>query len=98
MDQKQAITLARRYKALVAEHFPLQAFYLYGSYSKGDFTDESDIDVAAVVESLSDNYLQDCARLWTLRRKVSTLIEPVLLTPDPNNPLYHAITHSGIEI
>ena len=35
MDKEQAIKLAQRYKAAVAERLPLKALYLYGSYSKG---------------------------------------------------------------
>ena len=36
MDKEQAIKLAQRYKAAVAERLPLKALYLYGSYSKGN--------------------------------------------------------------
>lgn len=58
MDKEQAIGLVRRYKASLAEHMPLKAVYLYGSYSKGNYTANSDIDVAVVVDSLSDNYFE----------------------------------------
>lgn len=34
MDKEQAIKLAQRYKAAVAEQLPLKALYLYGSYRK----------------------------------------------------------------
>ena len=98
MDQKQAIELARKYRALVAEHLPLSAMYLYGSYSKCGFTDDSDIDIAVVLAHLSDNYFDDTPLLWRLRRQVSTLIEPVLLTPNDNNPLYHDVCSTGIRI
>ncbi|MCD7721583.1 MAG: nucleotidyltransferase domain-containing protein [Prevotellaceae bacterium] len=98
MDKGQAIELARRYKTLVAEHLPLKALYLYGSYSKGGYTEESDIDIAVVVERLSDNYLKDASMLWRLGDKVSYLIEPVLLTEDINNPLYYDILKTGIAI
>lgn len=30
MDKEQAIELAQRYKAIVAERLPLKALYLYG--------------------------------------------------------------------
>ncbi len=98
MDKEGAIILARRYKELVAERFPLKAMYLYGSYSKGDYRADSDIDIAVVVEKVSDNYFEDTPVLWRLRRKVSTLIEPVLLTDDPNNPLFADITRTGMLI
>lgn len=87
MDKGQAIELAKKYKAMVAERLPLKALYLYGSYSKGNYREDSDIDIAVVVESLSDNYFDDTPLLWKLRRRISNLIEPVLLTEDMDNAL-----------
>ncbi len=98
MDKEQAISLAKRYKAIVAEKLPLKALYLYGSYSKGNYREDSDIDIAVVVEHLDDDYFADTPLLWKLRRKVSTLIEPVLLTEDMNNPLYCDIQKTGLLI
>ena len=98
MDKEQAIALAKRYKEMVAEKLPLKALYLYGSYSKGNYREDSDIDIAVVVESLNDNYFEDTPLLWKLRRKISNLIEPVLLIEDMNNPLYSDIARTGILI
>ncbi|MCF2593344.1 nucleotidyltransferase domain-containing protein [Bacteroides caecigallinarum] len=95
MDKEQAIEIARRYKKLVAEKLPLKALYIYGSYSKGTYHENSDIDIAVVVEKLSDNYFEDTPILWKLRRKISNLIEPVLLIEDNNNPLYCDIMKTG---
>ena len=95
MDKEQAIEIARRYKKLVAEKLPLKALYIYGSYSKGTYHENSDIDIAVVVEKLSDNYFEDTPILWKLRRKISNLIEPVLLIEDYNNPLYCDIMKTG---
>lgn len=98
MDKEQAIILAKKYKEMVATMLPLKALYLYGSYSKGNYREDSDIDIAVVVERLNENYFEDTPILWKLRRKVSNLIEPVLLTEDINNPLYLDITQTGILI
>ena len=98
MDKEQAIALAKRYKEMVAEKLPLKALYLYGSYSKGNYREDSDIDIAVVVESLNDNYFEGTPLLWKLRRKISNLIEPVLLIEDMNNPLYCDIARTGILI
>lgn len=98
MDKEQAIKLAQRYKAAVAERLPLKALYLYDSYSKGNPTENSDIDIAVVVDHMSDNYFDDTPLLWRLKRKISNLIEPVLLTEDPGNPLYADILRTGILI
>ncbi|MBO8448703.1 MAG: nucleotidyltransferase domain-containing protein [Bacteroidetes bacterium] len=96
MDKEQAIKLAQEYKKVLMENMPVKALYLYGSYSKGNYTEESDIDIAVVVDRLSDDYFEDTPLLWKLGRKVSYLIEPVLLTEDKNNPLYADILKTGI--
>lgn len=98
MDKEQAINLAKRYKEMVAEELPLKALYLYGSYSKGNYRADSDIDIAVIVERLDDDYFKDTPLLWKLRRKISNLIEPVLLTEDLDNPLYCDIRKTGILI
>ena len=98
MDKEQAIKLAQRYKAAVAERLPLKALYLYGSFSKGTFTDDSDIDIAVVLEHLNEDYFADTPILWKLKRKISNLIEPVLLLEDNSNPLYSDILKTGIPI
>ena len=51
-----------------------------------------------LVERLSDDYFEDTPLLWKLKRKISNLIEPVLLTEDTNNPLYADILKTGILI
>lgn len=98
MDKEQALNIAKKYKEIVAERLPLKAAYLYGSYSKGNYTTDSDIDIAIIVDRLSDNYFDDTPLLWKLRRKISTLIEPVLLTDDESNPLYYDILRTGTPI
>lgn len=98
MDKEQAIIIAKKYKEAVAEKLPVRALYLYGSYSKGTYSEESDIDIAVIVDYLNDDYFKDTPLLWKLRRKISNLIEPVLLTEDMNNPLYRDIAKKGILI
>lgn len=95
MDKEQAIELARRYKTALAEHLPLKALYLYGSFSKGTNHADSDIDIAVIVERMSDDYFEDTPLFWKIKRKISNLIEPVLLTEDLNNPLYSDIVKTG---
>ena len=79
IDKEKAIEIAQKYKALVTKHLPLKVLYLYGSYSKGNHTEDSDIDIAVVVEYMNDDYFEDTPLLWKLKSKISNLIEPVLL-------------------
>ena len=90
--------MAQRYKAAVAERLPLKALYLYGSFSKGTYHADSDIDIAVIVDKLDDDYFADTPLLWKLKHKISNLIEPVLLTEDMSNPLYSDILKTGILI
>lgn len=96
MDKEQALNIARRYKELVIAHFPVKALYLYGSYSKGSQNENSDIDIAIIVEKMSDDFFTDMPLLWKLRRKISNLIEPVLLLDKEDDPLYGEIIKTGI--
>lgn len=98
MDKEQVIEIAKRYKDLVSQHLPLKALYLYGSYSKGTNRSDSDIDIAVVVDKVADDFFTDTPLLWHLKRKVSNLIEPVLMIADPDNPLYHDVIKTGIKI
>lgn len=98
MDKEQAIDLAKRYKKVVEKCLPVKALYLYGSFSNGTFTENSDIDIAVVVEYLNEDYFADTPLLWKLKRKISNLIEPVLLKEDYNNPLYVDVVKTGIPI
>ncbi len=80
----------------MAEYLPLKALYLYGSYSKGNYSEESDIDIAVIVSERNDNYFEDAPLLWKLGRKISCLIEPVLLADGEDSPLYEEILRTGI--
>lgn len=98
MDKEQAIIFAQRYKAAIAGLLPVKALYLYGSFSKGTFTVDSDIDIAVIVDHFNDDYFEDTPVLWKVKRKISNLIEPVLLVEDTDNPLYSDIIKTGILI
>ena len=99
MDKREAINKVRQYKLLLGEHFDLESVYLFGSYAKDTNRDDSDIDVAVVVKSISDDYFAVNPLLWKLRRQVDDRIEPVLI--DKNNDksgFPDEIKRSGIEI
>ena len=98
MDKAKVIEIVKRYKELVSSHLPVKNLYLFGSYSKGGFTEESDIDVAVIVSPERDNWLEDAPLLWKLGMKVNLKIEPVLLYESEDSPLYQEIMKTGILI
>lgn len=79
MDQNEVLEKLLRYKILVSEHFDLDSLVLYGSFARGNQHDDSDIDVAVIVNSLDKDYFAYAPLLWKLRREIDDRIEPVLL-------------------
>ncbi len=81
MDKRQVRKLVEEYAKIVISNMVVNKIILYGSYARGDYRKDSDIDVAVIVPrtSISKNILEDMAKLCKLRRDISSDIEPVLL-------------------
>jgi predicted nucleotidyltransferase len=100
MDKSEVIKKLIQYKSLVAEHFDINKMLLYGSYSINKQTEDSDIDVAIVVNSLNGDYFEYTPKLWKLRRKIDHRIEPIIFKKGADDPsgFYNEILKTGIEI
>ena len=59
---------------LKKENIPVYKAYLYGSYAKNNFTEDSDIDILIITKKHIDIKLK--AKAWSLIRKINTKIEP----------------------
>ena len=81
MDKERVRKLVEEYAKIVTQNMIVNRIILYGSYARGDFRKDSDIDVAVIVprNSISKNILDDMTKLFKLRRNISTDIEPILL-------------------
>ena len=98
MDRKDVIDIVRNYKSAIADIVGDAKVYLYGSYSKGGATPDSDIDVAVIVPHCNGDWLQCSSQLWYKTISTSTLIEPVLIEECHPSPLYEDILRTGILI
>lgn len=75
MDKANAIKIATTYAGLIKQNFDPQQIILFGSYVKGTYSDESDIDIAVIFSDYDDSvYMQ--LELMRLRRKIDSRIEP----------------------
>jgi len=79
MGKREVIIKLRKYKSLLSEHFDVDKVILFGSYARGGERDNSDIDVAIVVNSVTDDFFVYAPLLWKLRHQVDDRIEPILL-------------------
>lgn len=75
MDQKDVLDIALQYANAVQSKYDFVKIILFGSYAKGNFHDESDIDIAVVLKDYS-NLIDIQLDLMRLRRKIDSRIEP----------------------
>lgn len=82
MDKREIAKIASLYVAAVKEVLPLKQAILYGSYARGTANENSDIDIAVVVEKIEEDFLLLETKLYKLRRGIDIRIEPVLIEGD----------------
>lgn len=75
MDKKDALNIAQQYASLIKTNFNCKQIFLFGSYVRGTYHDESDIDIAVILKEF-ENPLDIQLELMRVRRKVDSRIEP----------------------
>jgi uncharacterized protein len=100
MVNQRVIETVKRYIMIIPKDFGLKKAYLFGSFAKGNEKEESDIDIALVLENMPDFFYAQ-KQLMKLRRKIDLRIEPhPIKEQDFNslNPFAYEIEKTGIEI
>jgi len=101
MDKTEAFENVKKYIAFLKRHdFDIRKAYLFGSYIKGHFNDDSDIDLAVVMNNLLNGYTMQ-VELMKISRKFDTRIEPHPFDEidfDHSNPFAHEILSTGVRI
>jgi len=99
---KKIQDIARQYVNYLEDNdFPVQKAYLFGSYARGDFHKESDIDIAIISKKFITDWNDNENYLWQIRRKINPYIEPVGFAPKNftmADPLVYEIKKDGIRI
>ncbi len=94
--------IVQRYVAVLQENqIDLKEVFLFGSFSKGNPREYSDIDIAIISGSLSGDRYDDRCRLMHLRWDVDVRIEPHPFRPEDfvdDDPLASEIMRTGIRI
>ena len=99
MDKREAINKVKAYRLLLKDYFQLENVYLFGSYAKNTNREDSDIDVAIVVNHIEGDYFSINPLLWKLRRQIDDRIEPILIEKDFDDANFLSeIQKYGIEI
>ena len=93
------IGIARRYAERIREDlYPASAVYLFGSYAKNTYHEDSDIDIAIITNS-NRTVFTDELRLTKLRRGIDSRIEPHVIDSSlKDSPFAQEIFDTGIRI
>jgi uncharacterized protein len=100
MDKADVINIAQKYANAVYSKYNFIKVILFGSYAKGNFNTDSDIDIAFVFKdfgNISDMQLE----LMRIRRKIDSRIEPHPFRESEfvlSNPIVNEIVKYGKEI
>jgi predicted nucleotidyltransferase len=101
MDKEQAFELVRKYLILLNDHrISFEGAWVFGSFAKGNFHKDSDIDLALVIHECADRISLQ-TELLKLGRDFNYIIEPHPFSPGEFNhfhPLAHEILTYGIKV
>lgn len=99
MDKSKAIEISKIYSQEVKKIYSPYKVVLYGSYSRNEQTNDSDIDIAVIFNGFMGDWTKTSRELWRMTEKADTIIEPVLLDiqNDPSGFCEHVI-ETGIEL
>lgn len=101
MDKESAFEIVRRYIAhLKNNQFHIREAYIFGSYASGRFHENSDIDLAIVLDDVPNSFTMQ-VQLMKLSRKFDSRIEPHpfdVADFNRTNPFVHEILTKGVQV
>ncbi len=100
MDKKDALNIAAKYADAVKSKYDFVKIILFGSYAKGNFNEDSDIDIAVILKDYN-NLIDIQLDLMRIRRKIDSRIEPHPFREkdfDITNPIVNEIVKHGHDI
>lgn len=100
MVNERIIDTVKQYIMIIPKDLGVKKAYLFGSFAKGMEKEESDIDIALILENMPD-FFSTQKQLMMLRRRIDLRIEShPIQEHDFNslNPFAYEIEQTGIEI
>jgi len=78
MDKKEVIKKLKQYKRLLLKQMEFDELILFGSYAKGTQKEDSDVDVAIILDETIGDYFSTRPLVWKISRAVDDRIEPLI--------------------
>ena len=89
-----------KYIKEISKHYNIQEVYLFGSYAKGTNNEDSDIDIAIIINS-DNNTFDLMVELMLLTQNIDLRIEPHPIKAkdfEEGNPFVQEIIETGIKV
>ncbi|MCD4714154.1 MAG: nucleotidyltransferase domain-containing protein [Clostridiales bacterium] len=98
MDQRKINECINKFVERVISEYNPQKIILFGSYARGDYHENCDIDIAVVVDGFSDSFIDGEVNLYRIRREIISDIEPILIdkNEDKSGFLEHILSYGKI--
>ena len=100
MDKGEALNIASEYARVVKSKYDFLRIILFGSYAKGNYNEDSDIDISVILKDYK-NLINTQVDLMRLRRKIDSRIEPHPFRErdfNTSNPMVYEILKYGVDI
>lgn len=94
------MNIVKKYIDEISKKFSIEAVYVFGSYAKGTSHEDSDIDIAIVLDSNSDT-IDLMVELMMLTQDIDLRIEPhpfKITDFEEGNPLIDEIKNTGLKV
>ncbi|MEA2109040.1 MAG: nucleotidyltransferase domain-containing protein [Pseudomonadota bacterium] len=79
MDKTEVIAKLKEYKKLLSKQMKFDDIVLFGSYAKGTQKEDSDVDVAIILDESNEDYFYTRPLIWKISRLVDDRIEPLII-------------------
>ncbi len=79
MDKTEVIAKLKEYKKLLSKQMKFDDLVLFGSYAKGTQKEDSDVDVAIILDESNEDYFYTRPLIWKISRVVDDRIEPLII-------------------
>ncbi len=91
-----------KYVKKICEEYKIEAIILFGSYAKGTEREDSDIDIAIVIDEFKDNIIEEEVELMKHREGIDLRIEPHIIRIEDykqiSNPFVQEVIETGIKV
>jgi len=91
-----------KYVEIICQKYKVEAIILFGSYAKGTENEDSDIDIAIVIDKFKDNIIDEEVEFMKIRKGIDYRIEPHIIRTEDykkvSTPFVKEIIDTGIKV